>query len=230
MKTLIKKMMPVWLLKWYKMIRAFKFTNKSVKDVFTEIYNTNHWKSLESISGTGSEISQTVVLVEGLETWLKSADIRSILDIPCGDFKWMKKVNLSKINYIGADIVEDLIKDNLEKYQDNNITFKVLNLINDPLPNSDVIIVRDCLVHMSYENIFNAIKNIKLSGSKFLLTTTFVDYCSNYDIVTGDWRRLNLQKKPFNFPKPILIINEQCTEDNGIYRDKSMALWEIEKI
>ena len=50
------------------------------------------------------------------------------------------------------------------------------------------------------------------------------------DIVTGDWRPLNLQDKPFNFPSPILIINENCTEDGGEYSDKSMALWDISKL
>ena len=62
------------------------------------------------------------------------------------------------------------------------------------------------------------------------MTTTFTNYHNNFDIVTGDWRRLNLQEKPFNFPNPILVINENCTEGKGKYKDKSMALWEINKI
>lgn len=98
------------------------------------------------------------------------------------------------------------------------------------MPKSDIVIIRDCLVHFSYEDIFNAIKNIKSSGSKYLLTTTFTNNHFNHDIVTGHWRRLNLLEKPFNFPSPILVINENCTEGNGESKDKSMALWEIDKI
>jgi hypothetical protein len=93
-----------------------------------------------------------------------------------------------------------------------------------------MIIVRDCLVHLSYEDINSAIKNIKSSGSKYLLTTTFTNYHLNHDIVTGDWRPLNLQEKPFNFSSPILVINENCTEGNGEYKDKSMAMWDISKV
>lgn len=157
-------------------------------------------------------------------------NIVSVLDIPCGDFHWMQNADLSKISYTGADIVEPLIAKNAEKFSKDNIQFKVLNLINDPLPAVDLIIVRDCLVHLSYEDITNAIKNIKLSGSKYLLATTFTDFRLNYDITTIDWRRLNLQIKPFNFSAPLLIINEGCTEGNGEYSDKAMALWEISHI
>lgn len=37
---------------------------------------------------------------------LKKYSIKSILDIPCGDFSWMKKIELDGIEYIGADIVK----------------------------------------------------------------------------------------------------------------------------
>lgn len=231
MKKIIKKFIPDWLLRTYRNRNISMFRSMSTKEVFTEIYNSNHWKSPESISGTGSEFKQTESLIHDLGKLLTDMNIKSVLDLPCGDFKWMQKVDLSEIDYVGADIVEELIKNNIRQYKKRgNLKFKVLNLINDPLPKKDLIIVRDCLVHLSYEDINSAIKNIKSSGSKYLLTTTFTNHNLNYDIVTGDWRPLNLQEKPFNFSPPILIINENCTESNGEYKDKSMALWAISKI
>lgn len=230
MKKLIKKIIPLWILTLYRKNKTLNFMNKSAKDVFTEIYTTNRWKSSESISGTGSELIQTGSLITNLDKLFIDLNIKTVLDIPCGDFGWMQKVNLSKIDYIGADIVEDIIKSNIEKYEDDNIKFKVIDLINDTLPKSDIIIIRDCLVHLSFKDIRKAIENIKNSGCKYILTTTFTDCHSNYDIITGDWRRLNFQDKPFNFSNPTLIINENCTEGNGEQKDKSMALWEISKI
>ena len=231
MKELIKKFIPDLLLRFYRN-RISKYNNKSASTVFTEIYNSNHWKSSESISGEGSEIKQTEPLINDLNKLLTEMNIATVLDLPCGDFNWMKKVDFSNIDYVGADIVEELIKINLVQNKERkNIIFKVLNLITDPLPKSDIIIVRDCLVHLSYKDINSSIKNIKSSGSKYLLTTTFTNHYQNHDIVTGDWRPLNLQEKPFNFSSPILIINENCTEgNNGEYKDKSMALWDISKI
>lgn len=201
------------------------------KEVFTVIYNTNDWESQESISGAGSEIKQTESLIKDLGKLLNDRNATSLLDIPCGDFCWMQKVDLSKINYTGADIVEELIAKNNENHKDkSNIEFKVLDLINDPLPKSDIIIVRDCFVHLSFSDIFKALENIRSSGCRYLLTTTFPKHRVNYNITTGGWRTINLQEKPFNFKPPLVVINENCTENNGRYNDKSMALWELHEI
>ena len=227
MKKIIKMIIPAFLLNLYRDMRASKYNNKPTNEVFTEIYKNNRWKSSESISGGGSELDQTRTLRIDLEKLLADLKIKSILDIPCGDFNWMQKIDLSNIDYTGADIVEELINKNIERY---NFKFVVLNLIKDTLPKSDIIISRDCLVHLSNADIFAAIKNIKSSGCKYLLTTTFPNHQLNSDIITGDWRAINLQEKPFNLPSPILIINENCTEDNGNFKDKSMALWELSKI
>lgn len=143
----------------------------------------------------------------------------------------MQKVNLDNINYIGADIVEKLILSNVvNNSEKTNLKFQVMNLMNEPLPKSDLLFVRDCFVHLSYEDIYSCINNIKSSGCKYLLTTTFTNRNYNIDIETGDWRPLNLNRKPFDFPQPLLIINENCTEGRGNFKDKCMALWEIDNI
>jgi 2-polyprenyl-3-methyl-5-hydroxy-6-metoxy-1,4-benzoquinol methylase len=229
MKNAIRRITPEWAYLFYRKIKLISFNKRSPNEVFKEIYKTNKWKSSESISGTGSEIIQTKLLMKELEKLFNELKIKSVLDIPCGDFNWMQHVDLSKVDYTGADIVEDLIKINSEKYKERtNVNFKTLNLINDALPKCDIIIVRDCFVHLSYADIFKAIKNIKLSGCKYLLTTTHTNFNTNFDILTGDFRRINLQKKPFSFPEPILIINENSTEENS--KDKSMALWNLSNI
>ena len=229
MKKILLKLLPLKLIEMIR-VRNSKFYLKSTNEVFTQIFNENHWKSDESISGGGSEKMQTNILVESLNVLFKNYNIKKVLDIPSGDFNWMQNVNLSDIDYIGADIVVDLIKSNSIKYKSRkNIKFQVLNLLSDQLPKSDLIIVRDCLVHLSYKDIQSAISNIKSSGSKFLLTTTFTNH-SNFNISTGEWRPINLQEKPFYFRHPLLIINENCSEGNGEFIDKSMALWEIDKL
>lgn len=236
MKRVLNKIIPSSVIlqykKWYKRKdpEAKKFEGKNAQEIFTEIYQTNHWTSPESISGPGSDSVQTKILIDALDSFINEKNLKSVLDIPCGDFNWMQKVDMSQIEYVGADIVEALIKGNQEKYTAPNIRFEVLDLITAGLPKSDLVFVRDCLVHLSLENIYNSIKNIKASGSKYLMTTTFPEHPVNFDIQTGDWRPLNLQIKPFNFPKPLILINENCTELNGRFRDKSMALWEIDKI
>lgn len=203
-----------------------------MENVFTDIYHYNAWGSGKSISGPGSETAQTKIIIEELKQFLHKKGISSILDIPCGDFNWMNKVINDELRYVGGDIVKPLILKNKIDYKNrNNCKFIISNLINDDLPSSDLIINRDCLVHFSYADIFLAIKNIKKSKSKFILTTTFTNKNRhNIDIETGSWRAINLQQAPFNFPKPLLIINENCQENNGIYQDKSLGLWAIKKL
>lgn len=230
--TSVRKVLPVKWLTWYSNLKVGKFKEKSTKDVFTDIYiNSSFWGSSESVSGTGSNYANTKSLIDDLNKLLVDLEITSVLDIPCGDFNWMHHVDYKNIKYIGADIVDELIKTNLEKYKDKgNYDFVVLNLIEDELPKSDLIIVRDCFVHLSFQNIYQAIKNIKTSGSKYLITTSFPEHPLNLDIITGGWRTLNFQEKPFNFPKPILTVNENYKGSNGEYKDKSMIVYNISEI
>ncbi len=195
------------------------------EETFTDIYVNNGFKGKESVSGQGSDLTQTAALMLELPNIIEEFDIKTMLDIPCGDFYWMQNIDLD-VDYIGADIVPNLVIQN-KKYETKNISFRHLDLITSDLYEVDLIFCRDCLVHLSFRDILKALDNIKRSKSKYLLTTTFHNRTDNKDIVTGQWRTLNLLLEPFNFKEPIELINEQCTENNNQYRDKSMGLWKI---
>jgi hypothetical protein len=230
MKKFLKNLIPNFFFKWYVNRKYNKYKKMTAQEVFTDIYMKNLWGSSESKSGTGSELIQTKEVILEINKLINTYQIKSILDIPCGDFNWMKNVNLEKIEYLGSDIVPAVIKENNTLFRKTNINFKVLNLINDELPKVDLIIVRDCLIHFSIEDINLAFKNIKNSESKFLLTTSFVDCQVNNNIITGSYRKINLMINPFNFPQPLLIINEKCTEGQGLNKDKSLLFFEIKNL
>lgn len=200
---------------------------KSVADTFRQIHDANTWNSDESVSGTGSDLIQTEAIRYGLPAVLHAHQIKTILDIPCGDFNWMKLVDLKGIHYLGADIVDKLIESVNARFANNEIAFIRLDLLVDKLPHMDLILCRDCLVHFSYAHIAQAIQSIKTSGSKYLLTTSFTQRRLNFDIATGDWRPINLSRKPFNFPAPVEVIMEKCTEGNGKSYDKALVLYRI---
>jgi SAM-dependent methyltransferase len=201
--------------------------SKSTENVFSEIYQKNHWGSDESVSGTGSVLSQTEKIAQELPRLLKELGASSILDIPCGDFNWMQQVDLRGIDYIGAEIVQELVQKNRETHQSASVRFEHLNLLEDDLPEVDLIFCRDCLVHLSFKDIERAFQNISQSQAKYLLTTTFTERSKNVDIATGQWRPINLQKPPFNLPRPIRVISEHCSEGDGDYQDKVLALWKV---
>ncbi len=232
-KEAIEKKMPgtiKHLQQLYMLFPKIMYGEDYLKKEFDKIYHDNYWDDKESVSGQGSNLAQTEEVRKALPKLIKDYKIKSMLDIPCGDFYWMSKVNLNLDKYIGADLVKELIDETQEKYGDSKTEFRVLDLTKDKLPKVDLILVRDCLVHLSYEHIAGAIKQMKESGSKYLLATTFPDREINYDIVPGFWRPINLEIAPFNFPQPLELINEKCTQNNMKYTDKSLGLWKISDI
>jgi len=198
---------------------------KQYTNIFLDIYNTNFWRDQESRSGTGSSLVKTRKLSEHLPELFKKFEIKSILDLPCGDYNWMKTVDLSGIDYIGGDLVPEIIKDNRIKYPEVN--FIELDLIDGELPFADLVLIRDCLVHFPNKLVFKSLYNLCLSDCKYVLMTTFPDHVNTIDIEMGKWRPLNLEADPFNLPKPLYIINEGLVGDAY---DKSMALWSIDDI
>lgn len=200
------------------------------KDLFSRYYEENSWNGKESKSGPGSDHAQTMYLIPELQLLLKDLNIKTMLDIPCGDFNWMKKLDLRGIQYTGGDIVNKMIFTNNKKYKSNNISFEIIDVVNDRLPRVDLIMVRDCFVHLPNKDILKALNNIVESKSKYLLTTNFMwkHQPKNTDIPVGAWRRLNLQEEPFNLPFPKQIIIEGNIQSND--RDKTMSLWQVSDI
>ena len=56
----------------------------------------------------------------------------------------------------------------------------------------------------------------------YMLTTILAERTVNRDIVTGQWRTLNLRIAPFNLPEPREIIVEACTGGDGTSQDKAL--------
>ena len=227
-QTLRKYAGPLYrLLQRYSGQRLVKrFTNS--EDRFRYFYETNHWNEIESVSGPGSTLEETKWLRERLRKMFYKLEVKTLLDLPCGDFHWMQHVDLSEINYIGGDLVSELVERNLAKYAREGIEFKKINLVKDSLPAADIILCRDCLVHMSFADVQAAFININRSGIKWLLTTNFPDVKRNNDIVTGQWRPINLMLPPFNLPYPTDVINENCLEIE--FKDKNLSLWSMKEL
>ena len=192
-----------------KLKQKYIFNFGSTKRRFEEIYKANFWSSEESISGPGSQLDQTETIRKELPLIFKELNIQSLLDIPCGDFHWMKLLDLKGIKYIGSDIVTELIEKNKMHFRKENVEFMVLDLIQDKLPMTNAVLVRDCFIHLSETQIVEALKNIKRSGIKYLITNNFPDFGPNFNIKTGMFRKVNLSAFPYVLGKPMFEIEEK---------------------
>ncbi len=195
-------------------------------------YEKNIFNSKESKSGEGSTFEQTKIVREILPKVFYDFGVKTFIDAPCGDFNWMKMVDLSALDhYIGIDIVDKIIEVNKSKLANSQKEFLCLDIVNDNLPAGDLILCRDCLVHLTFEDGLKAIRNFKRSNIKYLLITTFTQRSTNTDLINDDvWRVLNMNSSPFNFPKPLMMINEGCTEADNLFTDKSLGLYLLNDI
>mgnify|MGYP003627995528 FL=1 len=176
------------------------------EEKFTDIYQNNLWGSKETKSGLGSELKNTITMLENLPKIIEKYKIKSILDVGCGDWNWFKEMDIDT-TYTGIDIVEPLIEELNKKHKNNNIEFIHSDAIEEKFRNYDMVIARDVLFHFSYKDIFKFMSNLQESQSKYFLTTHSGDFI-NKDIETGDWRPINLFAKPFNFPTPIYSFKD----------------------
>lgn len=227
-KALLRRVPGVSRLSWMTYLARLKLSSR--EKVFSEIHRKNGWAGRESLSGTGSDLTETGELIRLLPIMLKELRIQSILDLPCGDFNWMQHLDLGSIQYTGGDIVPELIERNKQKYGRDGRHFVQLDLAVDRLPSVQLILCRDCLVHLSFADISRALQNIARSDAQYLLTTHYPDRHPNEEIITGQWRTLNLTAAPFHLPLPREMIDEKCPQDGGAYADKMLALWAVEDI
>jgi len=195
---------------------------------FERIAQTNLWGAATSASGLGSESAAAAAVREALPNLLQRLGVRSLLDAPCGDAGWINDC-IQDVDYTGVDVVSLLIAENTLRAERGEIAgrFLTADITHDSLPGADLILCRDCLVHLSFENIHRAVARFRASGAQWLLTTTFPEWEVNLDCEDGDWRALNLQQAPFSWPAPAELINERCDEGNGGWRDKSLGLWRL---
>jgi SAM-dependent methyltransferase len=217
------------LIKLKSKIKHASYRLRSRKEKFKKIYEEGGFSGKElPLSGAGSTLEQTKRLRDMIPEVLKGLKAKSLLDAPCGDFTWMREIDLGGISYIGVDIVDEIIEKNISNYSGGNIKFAVADIVKDELPKADVILCRDCFVHLSNKDIVRALRNFKISQSSYLLTTTFYKAANNRDLVSGrGWRPVNLVARPFNSPPPLKLIIEGCTEFDGTYYDKSLGLWKL---
>ena len=223
-----------WLRKFYvsKFSNFFFSKEKIRKNAFRHIYLSNHWQNYfkldlqKSRSGPGSNLNYTSDMSRKLEKFFAEKNIKTILDIGCGDFIWMnlllnKYYNYDK--YLGLDIVDELIKNNNLKYSNNKISFKTFDLVKDEIPNGfDIILIRDVFIHLKNEQIVNFLNLLKNLDVKFFGVTSTPSLKKNNELkAVGRYRDINIEIEPFNLKDFLHKIDEKNNNDTlNIYEIK----------
>lgn len=202
-----------------KMITTLNIKIDKVKHVFDEIYSKRKWSKEGNGSGTGSSIKNTMNLRNILTKFLLKNNINSIADAPCGSCLWtstwlneLRKQNI-QISYYGFDIATEAVVNCKKsmKYLTNFHDIKIeQNNISDIIipDNVDLLLSRDTLQHLSFDDIFKTLKNFaKYNSIKFYIIGGYLESNDNVDIKNGDYFNFNITKKPFEII-PDYIIKE----------------------
>jgi len=207
------------------------FAELDLAQRFRRIHDTSLWRAASSVSGVGSEMDETTALRAELPRLLARLGITSLLDAPCGDAGWINTADLG-VHYIGVDIVPALVESVAARAAAGDISgeYHLADITRDSLPRCDAILCRDCLVHLSFANIARALANFKASGAAWLIATTFPCWQTNQECEDGDWRALNFERAPFSWGAPVELLNENCTEAGGGWRDKSLGVWRLSNL
>lgn len=167
--------------------------------IFTNIYKYNLWGFG---SGTGSLKFNNQPYIDFLNDFLKThSDINNIVDLGCGDWQLHRHINLNNRKYIGVDIVNKVIQINKKKFEKNNITFECKNFLKDSIPDSDLLIIKDVLQHLSNENILKFFKILKNTKYKYILITNDISKfnLNNIDIPDGMYKPIDITREPYNY-------------------------------
>ena len=207
------------------------FASLDLAQRFRRIHDTNLWGAPESASGLGSELDATAVLRSELPLLLKKLGAASLLDAPCGDAGWINRAGLG-VRYVGIDIVPALVEGLQARAAAGEINgeYRLADITTDALPRCDAVLCRDALVHLSFANIERAVANFRRSGAAWLIATTFPEWRTNADCEDGDWRALNFERAPFGWGPPVELLNENCQEAGGGWRDKSLGVWRLAEV
>ncbi|MCA0366526.1 MAG: class I SAM-dependent methyltransferase [Proteobacteria bacterium] len=200
-------------------LRKSELEHRNLQERFTYVYRTNAWESAESASGPGSTRDSACVhqAIKVLSQMIEERDIRSIADVPCGDFNWMPLLLQAhpRLTYRGYDIVAPLVAANRATYP--GYDFERLDITRKSPSRSDLIFSKDLINHLTNDDAWKALANMFKSGAEILVITSNGETSPNVDLpknIGGMSRALNLRAEPFNFPAPL-------------YDDGYLAVWEM---
>lgn len=232
LKELIKKIIPNQVWKWRSDQSLKRYKQMTTEEIFTTIYKENVWggKNGEFCSGSGTTNPNAALYIEKLVDFIHQNQIKSVLDIGCGDFRIMQQVTQqTEVNYTGGDLVKELIAFNQQKFATEKIHFRILNAITDPLPKAQMIVIRQVLQHLSNEQINIVLEKVK--DFEYVLITEHnymgIDVVYNTDKAAGPDVRLHyksgvfLEQAPFNQKASVFL---EYAEDMQVFGENYPAM------
>jgi len=192
-----------------------------MRETFSEIYRTNAWDGIESLSGPGSGPAATSRIKDQILEIVDALGIRDVIDVACGDGYWMPALP----GYVGIDVAPEAIKRARKLHPTR--TYVVGDVATMSLPRHDLVIARDVFQHLSFADGMALLSSILRSEPRYLLASTYAGG-ENVDVETGGAYCPDLTAPPFSLPRPErMIFDGYHYHETPEIRDprKHLGLW-----
>jgi SAM-dependent methyltransferase len=190
--------------------------------IFGQIYANGAWvmhDKQDSLSGVGSTRRATDELSVQLSGFLREAGCRRLVDIGCGDFNWMQRVE-GDFDYLGIDVVPQVVEENRARYGNGKRRFICMDATRAAIEPGDVAVCREVLFHLSFGDGLRLMRNIRAAGFGHVLFTNDTSIWFNSDIRSGDFRRINLLRAPYSLPAA-----QRELRDDKVSAGRLLAVW-----
>ncbi len=178
---------------------------------FSRIYEKEEWGG----SGPGSGAYFTIEYRAFLQRFMALNNVRSMVDIGCGDWQFSRFLDLEGVNYIGFDVVQFIVERNRARYSGNNIRFEVMPDDVAMLPGADLLIMKDVMQHLPNDIIQLYLAKVVPRYRWALITNSYQKQQNpvNADIEIGSFRCIDLQAPPFSVGAPYVFeYHVSCIE------------------
>jgi SAM-dependent methyltransferase len=149
---------------------------------------------------------------------MRDHDIKTVLDIGCGDWQHSCLIDWTGIHYTGVDVVPHVVERNRAAHSAPNVTFMLADGRTVPL-DADLLIIKDVVQHWTTEEIIQFLDRMKRSRLRFALLANCEPSLwlqqGNRDCAAGEWRPVDLLAAPF------LLDAENVLE----FHTKKAVLW-----
>jgi SAM-dependent methyltransferase len=174
-KDLFKKMLPesvLLLVRNYKIEKLRReFSDLSIAETFSKIYRENLWggDQGEFNSGSGSSGKVAELYLEYVHRFIRDHEIKTVVDLGCGDFRIGREIAQVCPQYIGVDVVPEMVRQHIDNDANETVSFRCMDITKDMLPHGDLCLIRQVLQHLSNEEIASVL--CKLNDYRFVLIT-----------------------------------------------------------
>jgi Methyltransferase domain len=140
---------------------------KSNAQVFEAIYRRSLWGEAadgQAYSGSGTYDPSVETYVAFLRNFIKERQVKSIVEIGCGDFAVGRQYADDVQSYLGVDVSAFVIERNKAAFGREGVSFECADASEQDFPRSDLCIIRQVLQHLDNAAIVRILARSKAHG------------------------------------------------------------------